>query len=82
MHTYYKTHFVWHNDQEVLNKITKIMTQEFLKLNFNMNSEKTTLHSDIVIGAFKKDKVDRIDRNLFFPKKALLHPTKTKVTSL
>jgi hypothetical protein len=34
-----------------------------------MNSEKTTLHSDVVIGAFKKDKVDRINENLFFPKK-------------
>ena len=60
---------VFAKNQEVLNKITKIMIQEFLKLNFNMNSEKTTLHSDIVIGAFKKDKVDRIDRNLIFPKK-------------
>ena len=60
---------VFAKNTEVLNKIKKIMTQEFLKLNFNMNSEKTTLHSDIVIGAFKKDKVDRIDRNLIFPKK-------------
>jgi hypothetical protein len=60
---------VFAKNQEVLNKIKKIMIQEFLGLNFNMNSEKTTLHSDIVIGAFKKDKVDRIDRNLIFPKK-------------
>jgi hypothetical protein len=60
---------VFAKNQEVLNKITKIMTQEFLKLNFNMNSEKTTFHTDIVIGAFKEDKVDRIDENLFFPKK-------------
>ena len=59
---------VFAKNQETLTLITKILTCEFSEFNFTMNSEKTKIYSDIIIGSMKPAKIAIITDNLIFPK--------------
>ena len=59
---------VFAKNEDTLNLISKIFTQEFLEFNFMMNSGKTKIYSDIIIGSVKSAKIARITDSLIFPK--------------
>jgi len=64
---------VFAQNENTLNSISKIFAEEFFEFNFHMNSEKTKIYSDIIVGSIKPEKIAITTKNLIFPIKYSYH---------
>jgi len=55
---------IFTKDEESLNKILKLLSENLALLNFKMNTQKTIISNDIITNSIKKDKMDSLNLDL------------------
>lgn len=55
---------IFTKNEETLNKILKILSENLSVLNFKMNTQKTIISNDIITNSIKKEKLDTLKLNL------------------
>jgi len=55
---------IFTKNEETLNKILKLLSENLAILNFKMNTQKTIISNDIITASIKNDKIDTLKLNL------------------